>query len=292
VGFVLPLILIVAGVLALLVNFGVVSGDQLLRVLDLWPAALIVLGLIIIFRAWLPRLFVPLALVLTVLLLLGAFAYATVLPGASVASAQSDYSAPLGRAERGRLQIGLAGSQLTVQGQEMGDLYRAHIEFPSGRAPEVKVDGGTVSIQSRNGWTIFGVRTSNRARVSLNQSIPWEVEVSAGASRNQLDLGNLHLTSLQLSGGAAQAEVTLPRPSGTIPIQVSGGASNITIHRPSGVAAHVQMSGGASNLTVDGDHRSVLGGDINWKSPGYDAASDRYDFEVSGGASNVTVDQR
>jgi cell wall-active antibiotic response 4TMS protein YvqF len=289
---VLPLILIVAGVLALLMNFGIVSADQLIRALDLWPAALIVLGVIIIFRAWLPRLVVPVALLLTVLLMLGAFAYSTLLPATRVATAQSDYSAPLGRVEQGRLQIGLAGGQLTVQGQEISELYRARIEYPSGRAPEVKADGGTVSIQSRTDWSIFGARSANRARVSLNQSIPWEVEVGAGASRDQLELGSVHLTSLQISGGASQADVTLPRPSGTIAIRVSGGASNITVHRPRGVAARVQMSGGASNLTVDGDHRSVLGGGVSWTTSDYDSAADRYDFEISGGASNVTIDQR
>jgi hypothetical protein len=289
---VLPLVLIVAGVLALLINFGIVSADQLLRALDLWPAALIVVGVIIIFRAWLPRLVVPVALLLTVLLLLGVFAYTTLVPATRVATAQSDYSAPLGRVEQGRLQMGLAGGQLTVQGQEMSELYRAHIEYPNGRTPEVKVEGGTVSIQGRSDWTILGARSSNRARVSLNQSIPWEVEVGAGASRDQLDLGSVHLTSLQVSGGASQAEVTLPRPVGTVPIRVSGGASTITIHRPTGIAVRVQMSGGASNLTVDGDHRSVLGGDVSWKGSDYDSAGDRYDFEVSGGASNVTIDQR
>jgi hypothetical protein len=289
---VLPLVLIVAGVLALLINFGIVSADQLLRALDLWPAVLIVLGVIIIFRAWLPRLVVPVALLLTVLLVLGVFAYTTLLPATRVATAQSDYSAPLSRVEQGRLQIGLAGGQLTVQGQEMPELYRAHIEYPNGRAPEVRAESGTVSIQGRTDWTILGARSSNRARVSLNQSIPWEVDVGAGASRDQLELGNVHLTSLHVSGGASQADVSLPRPVGTIPIRVSGGASTITLHRPTGVAARVQMSGGASNLTVDGDRRSVLGGDVSWKSPDYDSAGDRYDFEISGGASNVTIDQR
>jgi hypothetical protein len=289
---VLPLLLIGAGVLALLLNFGVISGNQLVRAFDLWPAALVLLGVVLICRAWLPRLAVPLAAILVVLLVLGAFAYSTLLPGASVVSARSDYSAPLGRVEHGRLQVELAGSSVSVRGENIPDLYRGRVQYVSGHPPEVRVENGTVALRSGSGFNLFGLRGADDARISLNKSITWDVEVGGGASRNTLELGSVQLTSLQLSGGAQQVEITLPRPTGTVPIRISGGASTITVHRPSGVAAQVRMSGGASNLTVDGDHRSVLSGDISWQSSGYGTASDRYDFDISGGASNVTIDQR
>jgi hypothetical protein len=289
---VLPLILIVAGVLALLVNFGVVSASQIVRAFDLWPAALVLLGIVLICRAWLPRLAVPLAVILAVVLVVGAIAYSTLLPNAGAASAQSDYSAPLAQVEHGRLQLGLAGSAVTVRGQDMPELYKARVQYVAGHPPDVRVDGGTVSLQNRTGFTVLGVRGANRAEVSLNKTIPWDVEAEGGASQDTLDLGSIEVSSVQISGGAAQVTITLPRPSGTVPVRISGGASTITVHRPSGVAAHVQMSGGASNLTVDGDHRSVLSGDVSWSSENYGTATDRYDFVVSGGATNVSIDQR
>jgi len=52
-GLVLPLLLIAGGLLALLLNFGVISANQLVRAFDLWPAALILLGVLLIFRVWL-----------------------------------------------------------------------------------------------------------------------------------------------------------------------------------------------------------------------------------------------
>jgi hypothetical protein len=179
-----------------------------------------------------------------------------------------------------------------VQGQSIPDLYRAHVQYVTGHSPEVRVDNGTVALQSGSGFNLFGVRGANRARVSLNQSIAWDIEVGGGASQDTLELGSLHLNSLQLSGGAQQVAITLPRPTGTVPVRISGGASTITVHRPSGVPAHVHMSGGASNLTVDGNHRSVLSGDVSWESSDYGRTSDRYEFDISGGASNVTIDQR
>jgi hypothetical protein len=291
-GFVLPLVLIGAGVVALLLNFGLISGAQVVRAFALWPAALVVLGLVLICRAWLPRLAVPLAAVLVVALVVGAIAYSALLPNAGGATAQSDYSAPLDQAEHQRLQLGLAGSEVTVQGQDMPELYRAHVRYVAGHPPDVRMENGTVSLRDRGGFSLFGVRGANQGQVSLNQTIPWDIEIEGGASKQTLDLASLQLSSLQVSGGAEQASITLPKPKGTVAVHISGGASTITVHRPSGVAAHVDMSGGASNLTVDGDHRSVLSGDVNWSSSDYGAASDRYDFQISGGATNVSIDQR
>jgi hypothetical protein len=288
---VLPALLIVAGVLALLVNFGYLTADQLLRAFNLWPLGLIFLGLVLIFRVWLPRLAVALALVLALVLIGGAIAYSA-FPGFQVATAKSDYSAPLGKVEQGRLHLGLGATDVALRGADMPDLYRAHVEYPSGRPPKVRAESGTVSLETNNNFTLIGVRTTNRAQVSINQTVPWQVEVGGGASRQTLDLASIRLTGLDVSGGASQADATLPRPSGTVRVHISGGASNITVHRPSGVAARVRMSGGASNLTVDGTKHSVLSGEINWQTSDYDSAGDRYDFQISGGASNVTLDQR
>jgi hypothetical protein len=290
-GLVLPILLIGGGLIALLVNFGLVSADQLLRLFNLWPVAVILLGVVLIFRVWLPRFALAVAIALAAVLVVGAVAYSALPPGLQVATAQGDYSAPLTGVEKGQMRIELGASNLTVQGADIPDLYRAHIEYPSGRPPKVNAEHGTVSIEGNRGFTLLGVRGSNRDRVSLNQSVPWDLEVGGGASRQTLDLSAMHLSSLNVSGGANQAEVRLPRPSGTVLVHISGGASNITVHRPSGVAARVQMSGGASNLTADGSKHSVLGGDVNWQTSDYDGAADRYDLQVSGGASNVTVDQ-
>jgi hypothetical protein len=289
---VLPILLIGAGLIALLVNFGLVSADQLLRLFNLWPVALILLGVVLIFRVWLPRFALAVALLLAVVLVVGAVAYSALPSSLQVATARADYSAPLAGAEQGRMRIALGASNLTVQGADIPELYRAHIEYPNGRPPKVSADHGTVSIESNSGFTVLGVRSSNHDLVSLNQSVPWNLEVAGGASRQSLDLAGLHLTSLNVSGGASQAEVRLPRPSGTVAVHISGGASSITIHRPSGAAVRVRMSGGASNLTADGTKHSVLGGDVNWQTSDYDSAADRYDLQISGGASNVTVDQR
>lgn len=293
----LPALLILGGGIALLVNLGLISGDQLLRLLDLWPLALILLGLVMIFRVWLPSLAVPLTIVLLLLAIVAAALY-TALPSMvpsvlTSSSQQADYSAPLDASvQHGRLELGLGASSATVDSSAISDLYRAHMEFPRDRPPRLSADAGTVTIE--NGERIFPLfgRGTLRAKVTLNSSIPWDVDLKGGASRVTLDLSELKLTSLGISGGASQIEATLPTPEHQVSVHVSGGASQVTIHRPSGVAIRVHMSGGASNLDIDGAHHNVIGGDADYQTPDFDTASARYDVQISGGASNVRVDTR
>ena len=84
-------------------------------------------------------------------------------------------------------------------------------------------------------------------------------------------------------------EVTLPPPSGTVQVRILGGASNVTIHRPQGVAAHIRIAGGSTNLAFDEERFGAIGGEVSLQSPDYEGASDRYDITITGGASNVTI---
>ena len=197
-------------------------------------------------------------------------------------------AAPLGSLSSGYLLFVSGASNVTVHADpSMEDLYRARFE---GQVPTVRVQDGTISIEyprfppsdQRYSWL------ERRAEVALNASIPWHIEVRGSTSRLTADLHDVNLGSLKLAGGASRIKVQLPRPLGTVPVRILGGASNVTIHRPEGVAARAH-AGGATNLSFDEKHFSAIGGDVNVQSPDYDAVANRYDIEVTGGANNMTL---
>jgi hypothetical protein len=95
-----------------------------------------------------------------------------------------------------------------------------------------------------------------------------------------------------VSGGASRVELTLPQPSGTVPVRVLGGASNVAIHRPEGVAAHVRVGSGSTHLAFDDQRFGAVGGEVSLQSPDYEGASDRYEITITGGASSLTIDTR
>ena len=130
------------------------------------------------------------------------------------------------------------------------------------------------------------------AEVALNARIPWEIEVRGGASQLVVDLRGLRLGSLSVDGGASRLEVLLPVPSGTVAVVILGGASNVAIHRPEGVAARLRVGGGVTLLKFDDRRIGAAGSELDLQSRGYDGATDRYDVAVTGGANNATLDER
>jgi hypothetical protein len=91
----LPLVLIALGVVFLLINLGVVSGDVLQRLADLWPLLLIILGVQLVFNHLLgPRRGQMAGLATAAIIVVAAIVYAIVAP-AVPASTQPQESSGL-----------------------------------------------------------------------------------------------------------------------------------------------------------------------------------------------------
>ena len=195
--------------------------------------------------------------------------------------------APLGSASSGRLMFARGAANVTLSVDPlMEELFRARFDGP---LLEVRAQDGDVTIRYPRTFHPFEWR-KRAAEVTLNGSIPWGIEFRGGLSGLDADLSGLGLGSFEVIGGASKVAVTLPRPSDTVTLRVSGGASNVTINRPAGVAVRVRVSGGATGLALDDQRFGAIGGETRLQTPDYEGAADRYDVEVSGGASGLTVD--
>jgi hypothetical protein len=194
---------------------------------------------------------------------------------------------PLGSATVGRLQFVRGAANVTIRADPgMGDLYRARFGGPE---PDVRAEDGTVTVRYPRTLNPLDWRKRS-ADVALNGSIPWRIAFGGGGlSGLDADLGGLRLESFEVDGGASRVELMLPEPSGTVPIRVEGGASDLTVQRPKGVAASVRVGDGASRLALDGQRLGAVGGETRLESPDYASATDRYEVVVTGGASNVSV---
>jgi hypothetical protein len=168
--------------------------------------------------------------------------------------------------ERGTFVFASWASRLVLRGDaEMAELYRAHF---TGTAPEVRVDGGAVTMRyPRRLRTLFG--GTQEAEVALNAAVPWRIELRNGASDTTADLRGLTLAGLAIRGGASIVTVELPAPTGTVPVRIAGGASGIIIKRPPGVAVSIRLKGWAAHLTFDDQTYDAMGTDGRLQSPGY-----------------------
>lgn len=190
-------------------------------------------------------------------------------------------AAPLGSVATGRLVFVRGAVHLTIGvDASMEDLYRARFE---GKVPEVRVDGGTVTVKYRPSLH----RTSGE--ITLSGRVPWAIKASMGMSDVVADLQDLELTDLEISGGASRLEIKLPYPKAAVRVRVGAGASNVELVRPAGVPVRVRIGGGASKLAIDEFRVGAAGGKTDWRSPDYDVVEGRYDIEIGAGASKVTV---
>jgi hypothetical protein len=200
-----------------------------------------------------------------------------------------DYTVPLGSITHGRLQFTRGAANVVLRADSsMDDLYRARFDGPP---PEVHARDGAVTVRYPRTFHPFDWR-KRTAEVTLNPAIPWQIEFHGGLSRLDADLSVLELGSFEVTGGASGVAVTLPRPSGTIAVRVSGGASDVSIHRPEGVAAGIRVGRGVSKLAFDEQRFGAIGGETRLQTNDYDGATDRYDVEVTGGASKLSIDTR
>jgi DNA-binding MarR family transcriptional regulator len=208
--------------------------------------------------------------------------------GGRSAGTGGEFSSPLGEVKSARLRFVSGASRATLRADaQLEPLYVARFE---GKVPTVKVEAGTLSIQYPR-FSLLDWR-KQAAQITLNGTIPWQLEFKGGVSKLDAELGALRLEALELTGGASDCVVRLPPPSGTVPIRVSGGVSDLSFHLPAGAAARLQVKGGASKLAFQEHRLGAVGGVINLESPDYKSAADRYDIEVLGGASNVSVTSR
>jgi hypothetical protein len=184
----------------------------------------------------------------------------------------------LGTVETGHLIFARGAAHLAIHVDgSMPDLYRARFE---GKVPDVRVEGGTVTVRYRPSLH------PTRGDITLAGRIPWSIRARFGMSHVVADLEDLELRSWEISGGASNIEARLPRPREAVRIRIGAGASDVELIRPSGVPVRVRIGGGASKLSID-DVR--VSGKIDWRSPDYDQHEGRYDIEIGAGASALTV---
>jgi hypothetical protein len=288
-SFFWPAVLILIGILALLVNAGVISTDRLSLLSDLWPVVLIVIGLELLIRRAVQGQASEVAAVLIVLLAAGgAIAYIALAPNSS-ATKQLSLSGPVGSLNHASLELDVGAARITVAGSGSldGDLYRAGIAY-SGTKPEVSFDRSTGRLHISQGNSGFGLFKSHAftLNMQINPSVPWTIISNGGASTETYNLSNVPLKSIEINTGASREDLTLGKPSGVVPITINGGALTVHLHRPVGAGATVSVSGGAVSLDFDG-HQNHAIGDVK-ESTG--TATDIYRVEVNGGACTVTMD--
>ncbi len=200
------------------------------------------------------------------------------------------FSSPLSTAS-GRLVFRRGAANATVTSDAaLQELYQAEFTEP---IPEIRALGNNVEITYRvamadwlKGWWL---KDRTAARIVLNRSIPWQIEVKGGLSHFRADLTEMSIHALSIIGGASDVEIMLPRVNGALPISITGGASHVRLIHPIDIGAKLHIVGGAAKVTLGEQYLGAIAGEIILQSPGYKETGGHIDISLKGGVSDLAV---
>ena len=132
-------------------------------------------------------------------------------------------------------------------------------------------------------------RSSHRAEIILNATLPWSIAVAGGLGDSTLRLDSIDLRAFGLEGGASGVRLLLPWPRRRADVRITGGVNDVTLLRPADTPVVLHIAGGASRLQFDGERYGAIGGETRLATPGAGSRLDRYEIQIVGGATRLTV---
>ena len=174
-------------------------------------------------------------------------------------------------------------------GQLGGTLLR--VSTPAGAPVRPVLSGSKLILLSLAGAAQgSGSQGSGYAvKVVLNSAVTWSLDLAGGTQRTDADLRGGKVGGIAVTAGSDILDVSLPRPAGTLPFLLAGGASQFLLSLPGGVPAQVTVGGGASFVSVDGQSLTGVAGGTVLTPPGWAAAASRFDIDATSGFSRLTV---
>ena len=215
-----------------------------------------------------------------------ALALTTTAPSHAVAVSRGDLT-------RAALKVTAGTPFLDVSmGRLGGTLLR--VSTPDGAPVRPVLSGSQLIVLSLAGASGSGNSGSSGnsgyvVRVVLNSAVTWALDLASGTERTVVDLRGGKVAGMAVTAGSAALDVSLPRPSGTLPSLLAGGVSQFRLSLPGGVPVQVAVGGGASFVSVDGQKLTGIAGGTVLTPPGWTSATSRFAVNATSGFSQLTV---
>jgi hypothetical protein len=207
-------------------------------------------------------------------------------------------SGPLEGREQASLVLLDGAATVRVQATDLGDrLYRVATPEGGEQVPVVTVDGDEVRLElaDTDGTDGTGDTDGNGASavdVELSSAVRWHVRILGGVTDLVVNLAQAQASGVELGGGAASVDLTLPPPEGTMPVRMTGGVGQWSVHQVGDAPVRVRVGGGAGSVTIDGVQEGGIAGGTVFAPPEWDGAADRVDIDAVAGMSVFDLDRR
>jgi hypothetical protein len=262
---------VAVGLLLLGNTFGYAPWAVWLTLLSLWPLLIVALGIELVGRGlhmnWLRALS---NIVLILGLAYGVFVLQpvsgrTIFPLVGISrsgTAFSDTRPHDARVTAASADIKVGATRLTLTS---GDALAAISgTAPSGEAPilsdSVSGTAATVSVTDPADRSLFIGSEDRNLDVTLDSGVKWsEVRLDVGAVTAEADLSRLAVTNVVMNVGASDARLKIGALAGDVNVDISGGATSVTLLVPANAACTVDAKSGLSDVRVPASFRQTGG---------------------------------
>jgi hypothetical protein len=194
-------------------------------------------------------------------------------------------TAPLDGRDTASFDLAAATSKVTVKTQDLGgDLFKVTAAGNSGVRPSPIVKDDDVQLR----LTADGNDDGGGLEVLLSSKVRWALRFTAGGDEQIVDLSGGQLARIDVLGASRRFELALPKPSGTVPVRVTGAIEDFSVTSPTGNPVRIQLGSGAKTVAAgDRTLRDVKPGSTltpkNWN------VKDRYDVDAAARLTLLTV---
>ena len=178
-------------------------------------------------------------------------------------------------------------------GGTSGRLLRASVPGDAPR-PEITVASGDGRERSGKDELVFLSASdgASAVTVTLNAAVTWRLDFSGGTERTTADLRSGRVAGISVAAGSDIVDLALPRPRGTVPVPLSGGASQFLLSLPGGLPVRVTAAGGAGEVSLDGATHVGVGSGSVFATPGWEPGAPgapEFDVGATAGVARVSV---
>lgn len=195
-------------------------------------------------------------------------------------------TAPLDNRTAASFELLAGANKVQVSIGELGDdLYRISTPEDAGIRPSPEIRNDDVKLQViRDGDGIGG-----EIEVVLAAKVRWALRFSGYAEQQVVNLTGGQVSGIEMVAGIRRAELTLARPTGTVPVKINGAVENLLVKSPAGNPVRVRVDGGAKTVVAGSRTlQNVPAGSTltprNW------ATQNRYDVAAGARITSLTVE--
>ena len=198
-------------------------------------------------------------------------------------------SVELGKFELARVQLDMGVGELNVEGGSP-KLLEAGFDYnvPAWKPVVESNSGGfraDVTIRQPSRGPSAG-NTHYKWDLRVNNDIPLDMVTHLGTGEARMNLGSVHLRSLQVHMGVGSLNLDLRgAPKDNYDVEIHGGVGEATILVPNSVGISASAKGGIGDISVQGLEKR----NGRWVNEAYDRAPVRIRLEISGGVGDIRL---